>query len=630
MAGARHQREPAAPRARAQPARGAARALRRIVRAAPLGVLLVLAGPVRGRQGHGRRAAPRARARPLVLGLGDDTRAAPGRGRRRRLPLRRPATSSSALRDDGGLPRVVRGLRRPEGHAPGAVDEHLAAGDDVLLEIDVQGALAVRERVPGRAARVRAGRRRRRSSAAGSSSRGTDDPEAIERRLAAAEAEEAQAADRFDAVVVNDDAGSGRRRGRCYPGGSPYGTARVPPTPFTRARESPTWPNAAPRSWSPASRACSSGSTPSSRWSRSPRCGPARSTTTTTSSARASARSCRRRSPRCRASRCRSRSRRSRSARSRRVPLARGRRRGRRRRRPSAEPAAADGRRGRRRPGRADPWPTADALRGRRVVLGVSGGIAAYKAVEVCRRLVDAGAHVMPVLTDDAQRFVGALTFSALASEPARTSLFDGPEPIPHTRLGQTADLVVVAPATAKLLGKYAAGISDDLLTATLLATRAPVLVAPGDAHRDVGAPRGAGEPRDAARAAASTWSTPRRAASPAATSAPAASPIPSAIVAAAADVLARVGRPRRACACWSPRAAPASRSTRCASSATARRGRWATRSPRSPPGAAPRVTLVTTIGRPVAAGRRDRAGRDRRARCTTRCWPRAPTPTSS
>ncbi len=114
-----------------------------------------------------------------------------------------------------------------------------------------------------------------------------------------------------------------------------------------------------------------------------------------------------------------------------------------------------------------------------RVVLGVAGGIAAYKAVEVCRRLVDAGAHVMPVLTEDAQRFVGALTFSALASEPARTSLFGGPEPIPHTRLGQQADLVVIAPATAKVIGKYAAGISDDLLTATLLATRAPVLVCP-------------------------------------------------------------------------------------------------------------------------------------------------------
>jgi phosphopantothenoylcysteine decarboxylase / phosphopantothenate---cysteine ligase len=118
-------------------------------------------------------------------------------------------------------------------------------------------------------------------------------------------------------------------------------------------------------------------------------------------------------------------------------------------------------------------------LRGRRVVLGVTGGIAAYKAVEVCRRLVDAGSRVVPVLTEDALRFVGALTFSALASEPARTSLFDGPDPIPHTRLGKSADLVVVAPATAKLLGKYAAGISDDLLTATLLATRAPVVLAP-------------------------------------------------------------------------------------------------------------------------------------------------------
>jgi phosphopantothenoylcysteine decarboxylase/phosphopantothenate--cysteine ligase len=115
-----------------------------------------------------------------------------------------------------------------------------------------------------------------------------------------------------------------------------------------------------------------------------------------------------------------------------------------------------------------------------RVVLGVCGGIAAYKAVEVCRRLVDAGVHVTPVLTADAHNFIGPLTFSALASEPARTSLFDDPsDPIPHTTLGQNADLIVVAPATAKLLGKYAAGISDDLLSATLLATRAPVLVCP-------------------------------------------------------------------------------------------------------------------------------------------------------
>jgi len=139
-----------------------------------------------------------------------------------------------------------------------------------------------------------------------------------------------------------------------------------------------------------------------------------------------------------------------------------------------------------------------------RVTLGVCGGIAAYKAIEICRRLVDAGVHVMPVVTADAHHFVGDTTFSALASEPVRDALFDeggiSPEVqaaieadaeadavvaatkaqvIPHTYLGQTSDLVLVAPATAKLLGKYAAGISDDLLTATLLATRAPVVVAP-------------------------------------------------------------------------------------------------------------------------------------------------------
>ncbi len=114
-----------------------------------------------------------------------------------------------------------------------------------------------------------------------------------------------------------------------------------------------------------------------------------------------------------------------------------------------------------------------------RVVLGVSGGIAAYKAVEVCRRLVDAGVHVTPVLTHDATRFVGALTFSALASEQAQLSLWDEASPIPHTNLGQRADLVVVAPATAHTLARYAAGLSDDLLMATLLATRAPVIVCP-------------------------------------------------------------------------------------------------------------------------------------------------------
>jgi phosphopantothenoylcysteine decarboxylase/phosphopantothenate--cysteine ligase len=120
-------------------------------------------------------------------------------------------------------------------------------------------------------------------------------------------------------------------------------------------------------------------------------------------------------------------------------------------------------------------------LEGRRIVLGVSGGIAAYKAIDVCRRLVDRGAYVIPVLTRGATRFVGEATFSALASERAHTSLFDDDDPIPHTRLGRSADAVVVAPATARLIGSYAAGISSDLLTATLLAVRegSPVVVAP-------------------------------------------------------------------------------------------------------------------------------------------------------
>ncbi|HTX62102.1 MAG TPA: bifunctional phosphopantothenoylcysteine decarboxylase/phosphopantothenate synthase [Acidimicrobiales bacterium] len=115
-----------------------------------------------------------------------------------------------------------------------------------------------------------------------------------------------------------------------------------------------------------------------------------------------------------------------------------------------------------------------------RIVLGVSGGIAAYKAVEVCRRLVDAGHRVTPLMTEAARRFVGAATFSALASDPVPENLwepFDGG--IAHTRIGRTADLVVVAPATADVLARYAAGLADDLLTATLLATSAPVVVCP-------------------------------------------------------------------------------------------------------------------------------------------------------
>ncbi len=119
------------------------------------------------------------------------------------------------------------------------------------------------------------------------------------------------------------------------------------------------------------------------------------------------------------------------------------------------------------------------SLDGARVVLGVTGGIAAYKAVEVSRRLVDSGAHVVPVLTEGAEHFVGRTTFDALASEKVQTSLWDEESPIPHTLLGQSADLIIVAPATARLLSDYRVGRSADLLTTTLIATAAPVLLAP-------------------------------------------------------------------------------------------------------------------------------------------------------
>jgi phosphopantothenoylcysteine decarboxylase / phosphopantothenate---cysteine ligase len=119
-------------------------------------------------------------------------------------------------------------------------------------------------------------------------------------------------------------------------------------------------------------------------------------------------------------------------------------------------------------------------LAGKRIVLGVTGGIAAYKAIEVCRRLVDAGAHVVPIMTEGAEHFIGRTTLSALASEPVQTELWDNPTtPIPHTRIGQGADLIIVAPATARVLAAYRMGLSTDLLTNTLIATRAPVLVCP-------------------------------------------------------------------------------------------------------------------------------------------------------
>src|SRR6201993_2097613 len=115
----------------------------------------------------------------------------------------------------------------------------------------------------------------------------------------------------------------------------------------------------------------------------------------------------------------------------------------------------------------------------KRIVVGVSGGIAAYKAATVVRQLTEAGHQVRVIPTESALRFVGAATFEALSGEPVQTGVFEDVPQVPHVAIGQGADLVVVAPATADLLARAAHGRADDLLTATLLTARCPVLFAP-------------------------------------------------------------------------------------------------------------------------------------------------------
>jgi phosphopantothenoylcysteine decarboxylase / phosphopantothenate---cysteine ligase len=115
----------------------------------------------------------------------------------------------------------------------------------------------------------------------------------------------------------------------------------------------------------------------------------------------------------------------------------------------------------------------------KRIIVGVAGGIAAYKAATVVRQLTEAGHSVRVVPTDSALRFIGAATFEALSGNPVHTGVFDDVHEVPHVRIGQEADLVVVAPATADLLARAVAGRADDLLTATLLTARCPVLFAP-------------------------------------------------------------------------------------------------------------------------------------------------------
>ncbi|WP_224390088.1 bifunctional phosphopantothenoylcysteine decarboxylase/phosphopantothenate--cysteine ligase CoaBC [Pseudonocardia sp. ICBG1293] len=113
------------------------------------------------------------------------------------------------------------------------------------------------------------------------------------------------------------------------------------------------------------------------------------------------------------------------------------------------------------------------------VLLGVSGGIAAYKSAEVLRRLTESGHGVRVIPTESALRFVGAATFEALSGRPVATGVFQDVPEVPHVALGKGADLVVVAPATADLMARLTHGRSDDLLTAALLTARCPVLLAP-------------------------------------------------------------------------------------------------------------------------------------------------------
>lgn len=119
-------------------------------------------------------------------------------------------------------------------------------------------------------------------------------------------------------------------------------------------------------------------------------------------------------------------------------------------------------------------------LEGKTILLGITGGIAAYKSCNIVRLLQKRGARVKVVMSEHATEFVGPLTFRALTNEPVAVGLFDDPsDPIHHISLAQEPDLVVVAPATANIIAKMANGIADDLISTTLLATPRPIVIAP-------------------------------------------------------------------------------------------------------------------------------------------------------
>jgi phosphopantothenoylcysteine decarboxylase / phosphopantothenate---cysteine ligase len=118
-------------------------------------------------------------------------------------------------------------------------------------------------------------------------------------------------------------------------------------------------------------------------------------------------------------------------------------------------------------------------LAGRRVLLGVTGGIAAYKAAYLLRLLTQSGATVQVVMTRGATKFIGEATFAALSGRPVRTDVFEDPSQVVHVRMAHETDVAVVAPATANVIAKLAFGIADDMLTSTLLEARCPLVIAP-------------------------------------------------------------------------------------------------------------------------------------------------------
>src|SRR5581483_5232283 len=126
-----------------------------------------------------------------------------------------------------------------------------------------------------------------------------------------------------------------------------------------------------------------------------------------------------------------------------------------------------------------DRQPVDRIVKDARLVLGVSGGIAAYKAAALTSTLVQRGAEVDVIMTQEAEHFIGPLTFASLTARPVYGSLWDAPERIPHIRLVRDAHAVLIAPATANVLAKLAHGLADDLLTTAVLAARIPIVAAP-------------------------------------------------------------------------------------------------------------------------------------------------------